>query len=104
VHSRISLFVSSTQMTYPCLTKETAPSRVLYSRIMRLDLSSWKKALNSLERAIARSTASPADEELRDAVIQRFEYCYELSWKMLKAIWSKWCRHLNPWTSCHSMG
>ena len=24
------------------------------------------------------------NEELRDAVIQRFEYCYELSWKMLK--------------------
>jgi len=31
-----------------------------------------------------RSTAAPKDEELRDAVIQRFEYSYELSWKMLK--------------------
>ena len=51
---------------------------------MSLDLSSWKRALSSLERAITRSTASPRDEELRDAVIQRFEYCYELSWKMLK--------------------
>jgi nucleotidyltransferase substrate binding protein (TIGR01987 family) len=51
---------------------------------MPLDLSSWKRALSSLERGIARSTSSPADEELRDAVIQRFEYCYELSWKMLK--------------------
>jgi nucleotidyltransferase substrate binding protein (TIGR01987 family) len=40
--------------------------------------------LASLERAIARSTAAPKDEELRDAVIQRFEYSYELSWKMLK--------------------
>jgi nucleotidyltransferase substrate binding protein (TIGR01987 family) len=51
---------------------------------MTLDLTSWKRALASLERAITRSTAAPEDEELRDAVIQRFEYSYELSWKMLK--------------------
>ena len=51
---------------------------------MKLDLTSWKRALASLERAITRSTAAPKDEELRDAVIQRFEYSYELSWKMLK--------------------
>jgi nucleotidyltransferase substrate binding protein (TIGR01987 family) len=51
---------------------------------MRLDLSSWKRALDSLKRAIERSTAAPNDDELRDAVIQRFEYSYELSWKMLK--------------------
>ncbi len=31
-----------------------------------------------------RSSASSSDEELRDAVIQRFEYTYELCWKMLK--------------------
>lgn len=51
---------------------------------MKLDLASWKRALASLERAITRSTAAANDEELRDAVIQRFEYSYELSWKMLK--------------------
>jgi nucleotidyltransferase substrate binding protein (TIGR01987 family) len=51
---------------------------------MQLDLKSWKRALASLERAITRSTAAPKDEEVRDAVIQRFEYSYELSWKMLK--------------------
>ena len=51
---------------------------------MSLDLSAWIKALHSLERAIVRATAAPDDEELRDAVIQRFEYSYELSWKMLK--------------------
>ena len=51
---------------------------------MKLDLTSWKRALASLERAITRSTAAATDEELRDAVIQRFEYSYELSWKMLK--------------------
>lgn len=51
---------------------------------MNLDLSSFEKALASLERAITRTQAAPNDEELRDCVIQRFEYTYELSWKMLK--------------------
>jgi nucleotidyltransferase substrate binding protein (TIGR01987 family) len=51
---------------------------------MQLDFSSFKKALASLNRALQRSQTAPGDEELRDAVIQRFEYTYELSWKMLK--------------------
>lgn len=51
---------------------------------MRLDFTSLTKALNSLNRAIQRSQAAVEDEELRDAVIQRFEYSYELCWKMLK--------------------
>ncbi len=49
-----------------------------------LDLSSLEKALNSLEYAVERSQKVPQDEEIRDSVIQRFEYSYELSWKMLK--------------------
>ena len=51
---------------------------------MALDLSSLNKAINSMERAVNRSQRTPDDEELRDAVIQRFEYTYELCWKMLK--------------------
>jgi len=49
-----------------------------------LDLTSLEKALKSLERAIKRSQGVPDDDEVRDSVIQRFEYTYELSWKMLK--------------------
>lgn len=49
-----------------------------------LDLSSFKKALTSLEQAIKRSIKEPDDDMIRDSVIQRFEYTYELSWKMLK--------------------
>jgi nucleotidyltransferase substrate binding protein (TIGR01987 family) len=60
------------------------PHRHEYAHSVKLDLTSWKRALASLERAVSRSTAAPKDEELRDAVIQRFEYSYELSWKMLK--------------------
>ncbi|PKN74077.1 MAG: nucleotidyltransferase [Candidatus Cloacimonetes bacterium HGW-Cloacimonetes-3] len=51
---------------------------------MPIILSSLDKAINSLDRAIIRSVAAPEDEELRDAVIQRFEYTYELCWKLLK--------------------
>ncbi|BAP55381.1 nucleotidyltransferase substrate binding protein, HI0074 family [Thioploca ingrica] len=49
-----------------------------------LELTSLEKALSSLEQAIVRSQREPMDEEVRDSVIQRFEYSYELSWKMLK--------------------
>ena len=50
----------------------------------QLDLTSLRDALASLRRALARWQPNPADEEIRDACIQRFEYCFELSWKMLK--------------------
>lgn len=51
---------------------------------MPLDLTPLRHALASLERGLARRRGNPADEEVRDACIQRFEYCFELSWKMLK--------------------
>ena len=53
---------------------------------MNLDFSSLQKAVTSLEKAVLRSSQVPQDTELRDAVIQRFEYTYELSWKMLKRV------------------
>jgi nucleotidyltransferase substrate binding protein (TIGR01987 family) len=50
-----------------------------------LNLKSLQDALASLGRGLDRwQTAGAHDEELRDACIQRFEYCFELSWKMLK--------------------
>ena len=49
-----------------------------------LNLTPLEKALSNLERAIERSQKVPEDKEIRDSVIQRFEYTYELSWKMLK--------------------
>jgi nucleotidyltransferase substrate binding protein (TIGR01987 family) len=41
-------------------------------------------ALAALERGLARAVPMPEDEELRDACIQRFEFTFELAWKMLK--------------------
>lgn len=38
------------------------------------------KALKQLQKAIAQ----PKNEFIRDAVIQRFEFTYELSWKTIK--------------------
>lgn len=43
-------------------------------------IADYLKALSQLEKAIAR----PKDEFIRDSVIQRFEFTYELAWKLLK--------------------
>ncbi len=53
---------------------------------MDLDISSLVAALASLEKAVVRSRNSPEDEEVRDAVIQRFEYTIDLSWKMMQRV------------------
>lgn len=51
---------------------------------MILDFSPFEKALASLQRVLERSRTIPEDEDIRDACIQRFEYTYELAYKMLK--------------------
>jgi nucleotidyltransferase substrate binding protein (TIGR01987 family) len=51
---------------------------------MQLDFSSFEKALVSLQRVLDRSSTVPEDIDIRDACIQRFEYTYELAFKMLK--------------------
>lgn len=43
-------------------------------------ISEFKRACSQL----AKACAQPKDEFIRDSVIQRFEFCHELSWKMLK--------------------
>lgn len=47
---------------------------------MELILIPLKKAIASLDIAVAQ----PKNEFIRDAVIQRFEYTYELCWKFIK--------------------
>ena len=49
-------------------------------KISDFSLRPLKDAANSLLIAIER----PKDEFLRDSVIQRFEYTFELAWKTLK--------------------
>lgn len=49
-----------------------------------LDFQSLEKAIAQLDAGLSESLSLPDSELLRDGVIQRFEYTYELSWKMLK--------------------
>jgi len=50
----------------------------------KLYVDSFKRALEKLRVGVVRALATPGDEELRDACIQRFEYSFELCWKLLK--------------------
>jgi nucleotidyltransferase substrate binding protein (TIGR01987 family) len=49
-----------------------------------IDFQSLEKAIAQLGAGLRESLAAPDSELLRDGVILRFEYTYELSWKMLK--------------------
>lgn len=50
---------------------------------MKLDISSLKKATDSLERSLNEYRINP-NEFVRDSCIQRFEYTYEIAWKSIK--------------------
>lgn len=52
--------------------------------VIQLDLSSLENALQRLDEALRAYTADTGNSLYRDACIQRFEFCYELSHKMLK--------------------
>lgn len=48
-----------------------------------IDLTPFEKALKTLDEIIIRYEKEKDDDAIRDAVIQRFEYTYSLSIKML---------------------
>ncbi len=50
----------------------------------RLDISSLSKAVARLEEGLSEYQAHADNDIYRDALIQRFEFTYELSHKMLK--------------------
>lgn len=45
-------------------------------------IADYLKALSQLEKAVQQ----PKNEFIRNSVIQRFEFTYELAWKMLKLV------------------
>jgi nucleotidyltransferase substrate binding protein (TIGR01987 family) len=51
---------------------------------MALDISSLENAVATFEIALTAHNERPDDLLVRDACIQRFEYCFELSHKMLR--------------------
>ncbi len=52
--------------------------------IYRLDITPFKNAIQRLEEGLARFQRDTDDEQIRDGLIQRFEFTYELSHKTLK--------------------
>ncbi len=51
---------------------------------MTIDISAFEKAISRLTEGLARYEQDIADEQIRDGLIRRFEFTYELSHKMLK--------------------
>src|SRR5215475_11488688 len=51
---------------------------------MALDTTPLSNAIARLREALARHHSEPLDEQLRDGLIQRFEFTYELSHKTLR--------------------
>lgn len=51
---------------------------------MPLDLSAFERAIAQLAEGLSTAEAHPGNDLMRDGVIQRFEYTYELGHKMLR--------------------
>lgn len=51
---------------------------------MRLDLTPMENAITRLREGLARYQQDITDTQIRDGLIQRFEFTYEISHKMLK--------------------
>ena len=51
-----------------------------------IDITSLIRASKTLDEALVRALKNEEDDMLRDACIQRFEYCFELGWKMMKRV------------------
>lgn len=51
---------------------------------MPLDATPLRNTLNRLREGLTRHRREPADEQLRDGLIQRFEFTYELSHRTLR--------------------
>ncbi|MGA9070152.1 MAG: nucleotidyltransferase substrate binding protein [Terracidiphilus sp.] len=52
--------------------------------VQLLDLTPLSKALQRLAEGLARYQTDTSDTQIRDGLIQRFEFTYEISHKMLK--------------------
>jgi nucleotidyltransferase substrate binding protein (TIGR01987 family) len=53
-------------------------------RAIKLDTTSLGNAVRRLREGLARYEREPTDEQIRDGLIQRFEFTYELSHKMIR--------------------
>lgn len=51
---------------------------------INLDLTTLTNAVSRLDEGLARYQRDTSDTQIRDGLIQRFEFTYEISHKMLK--------------------
>lgn len=51
---------------------------------MQLDISSFQKAITRLREGLARYEQDISDTQIRDGLVQRFEFTYEIAHKTLK--------------------
>lgn len=51
---------------------------------MPLSIAPLESAIDRLREGLVRHQSEPADEQLRDGLIQRFEFTYELCHRMLR--------------------
>ena len=51
---------------------------------MALDFRPFENAIDRLNEGLARYLSDTTDEQIRDGLIQRFEFTYDLSTKMLR--------------------
>ena len=65
------------------LRQTTEPMGCCYMN-ERLDLTPLKNAVNRLAEGLTRYAKDVTDTQIRDGLIQRFEFTYEISHKMLK--------------------
>jgi len=52
--------------------------------VSKLDITPLANAIGRLSEGLARHQSEPADDMLRDGLIQRFEFTYELCHRMLR--------------------
>lgn len=71
--------------TDPALLAEIARDGVPLMDKLGRKIDQLKRASDRLDEAIARLQAAPRDEVVRDAVIQRFEFTFDLAWKSARA-------------------
>ena len=57
-----------------------------------LDISALVNAVARLQEGLQRHRGEPADEQLRDGLIQRFEFTYELAHRVLR----RYLRQVSP--------
>jgi nucleotidyltransferase substrate binding protein (TIGR01987 family) len=61
-----------------------SPAMLNDDSILMLDISPLDKAVERLREGLARYVQDTSDTQIRDGLIQRFEFTYELSHKMLR--------------------